>query len=91
MAHTPGPWRAELGDVPYAEFENEAWIVDCDAHSVCTLDGPADCNMANAHLIAAAPDLLAACEIALEASEHEHVRKALRAAIARATQTPEAK
>lgn len=55
---TARPWVAVLGDVPYAEFENEAWTVNGTAGSICTLDGPKDQNEANARLIAAAPDLL---------------------------------
>jgi len=55
MKHTPGPWKADNWAT--------GWTVSApDSHySVCHLE---DCNNAeaNAHLIAAAPDLLEACK-----------------------------
>jgi hypothetical protein len=61
--HTPGPWTV-------AEYEDEAYIVDRDGHSAqgitsVRLSG-AGMNyseaLANAHLVAASPDLLEALE-----------------------------
>ena len=66
MRHTPGPWRA--GPNPAGEFSNEIvvrpvgdfphgrWIADCGA-----LDDPE--RIANARLIACAPDMLAALKL----------------------------
>lgn len=51
--HTPGPWVADLGD---QERTSEVWagdVIIADVHSHVTGQGHAD-----AHLIAAAPDLL---------------------------------
>lgn len=62
---TPGPWVAELNDTPYAELP-ETWTIDSDSGGICTVDCPEDDRAANALLIAAAPDLLAAAETALK-------------------------
>lgn len=54
--HTPGPWVAdvdELGAIVEASERN-------DERAVAVCRGPD--KAANAHLIAAAPDLLAACK-----------------------------
>ena len=61
--HTPGPWHYETGDdgaVVYTGFTIAKIPIDgSDWQS-------------NAHLIAAAPDLLAALEAALTAVEYYH-------------------
>jgi hypothetical protein len=55
MMPTPGPWRA-----------NGQTVFDCDGDEICTCgECVADRHNADARLIAAAPDLLAACEAAL--------------------------
>lgn len=54
----PGPWLAEKGDVPYAEFDGEAWQVNSDAGSVCTVDAPEVVAEADAGLIAAAVNFI---------------------------------
>jgi hypothetical protein len=65
--HTPGPWRA----TPYSVFSTrqdrrtETIVARCRLSVARTAEG-----LANAHLIAAAPDLLAACEEALEMAEY---------------------
>ncbi len=86
MPHTPGPWKAERHDAA------GSIIIDgAGPHNV----GIATVNRyerhdveANARLIAAAPDLLAACEYALawmEAREcHSEDSYALRETIAKA-------
>jgi hypothetical protein len=52
---TPGPWRA-----------NGQTVFDCDGDEICTCgECVADRHNADARLIAAAPELLAACEAAL--------------------------
>lgn len=66
-AHTPGPWR--VGDAGFTVFGPKR-----EAPSpvrIATMPGigtpiPTDAVRANARLIAAAPDLLAACEDAAE-------------------------
>jgi hypothetical protein len=52
--HTPGPWRVDIADTvkgPNGERVADAWIHEA-----------IEVSEANARLIAAAPDLLAACE-----------------------------
>ena len=56
--HTPGPWTA------YNRIGNrilQTWRVSCDEGGICQLDDSrtGDQQVANAHLIAAAPALLA--------------------------------
>ena len=96
-AHTPGPWvasrdtyrdRAHRRDAVAAWVErreaDDLWIVEAGDGSSVLVGGEA-----NARLIAAAPDLLAACEAALRAFEDMEDRapieecRQLRAAIAR--------
>jgi hypothetical protein len=63
MSHTLGPWKiGESNAYPYiyASRAIESQQVGCH---VATLARTRDCD-ANARLIAAAPDLLAACEFA---------------------------
>ena len=81
--HTPGPWRictCDLGYQPLGHRDAEKRIVIRASPSV----------QANARLIAAAPELLAACIDALEVEENmaqcpdSELAKRLRAAIAKA-------
>lgn len=85
QGHTPGPWEVRLSsgsDGRFISIIGETWplahvytneIVECEA---------------NARLIAAAPDLLAACKEAdALLNDTTAVRKILRAAIAKATKT----
>lgn len=72
--HTPGPWRVSkiTNDVSVCGqridcFEVESpkdccWIAQVQNHTACTATEPGN---ANAHLIAAAPDLLKACKEAI--------------------------
>jgi hypothetical protein len=56
--HTPGPWRFN----PVGEVRGADWnVVVCDTYG----NGDDDVADADARLIAAAPELLAACERAL--------------------------
>jgi hypothetical protein len=93
--HTPGPWKVE--PYPLNVCAPGASPRGNDL-AICTCDGPADeTGIANARLIAASPDLLAACEFDLvelrakfpDVSESCFngfaVVKVLRAAIAKAT------
>lgn len=71
-AHTPGPWA--VCDEPPNEYWYKGLTIGvadpgdarrvCDVHDWGLAFGD-EMTKANAHLIAAAPDLLAACEFAL--------------------------
>lgn len=89
-SRTPGPWKAE--------FRN-GWcdgIIGPDGHDIVKTDsGVYPPNEADAHLIAAAPELLAACEATLNSLEEScveededdallHLLWQVRAAVARA-------
>ena len=74
MSHTPGPWTAHRCE--------HGWHIGPQPDGVCTIHDNADGSRmaehtANARLIAAAPDLLAACNVA---------RVALEAAVGNAAQ-----
>ena len=59
MPHTPGPWKVMQGVVrPRVSTADGSTTV---AGNICSL-GNAEIGEANARLIAAAPDLLAACK-----------------------------
>lgn len=65
MSHTPGPWFLNS----YMRHQIRA-SGECEEHCVA-YSYPSSANSgANARLIAAAPDLLAACKQALGAFEH---------------------
>jgi hypothetical protein len=94
--HTPGPWQWD-GNVCEYDPENEApWLVS-DAYAVggetslsgVVLKGTINCQTeANARLIAAAPELLAALELFIADVQPwtDSERKSIaRAAIAKAT------
>lgn len=89
--HTSGPWHVAESPNHHSPFITNATGKGTIANSV---HGTTSAEQeANARLIAAAPELLEACETALEnlaplySSEHL-VMKRLRAAIAKATQQP---
>jgi len=85
--HTPGPWKYSTNVGP-----TKALIVENDGSTVVEIGNRTHDSrfVHNARLIAAAPDLLEACKVALESSEDEygggwtHVNDALRGAIAKA-------
>jgi hypothetical protein len=92
MAHTPGPWIYDIDDRPGMEW-NIHILTEADLDKrICfmTSDGPSEDN---ARLIAAAPDLLAACEayaawaatVTEGAPDLRPIREQIRAAIAKAT------
>jgi hypothetical protein len=71
MKHTPGPWLISTT----SEIESgDAWVV-CKLDKLCVIVDddnapepsfwPSEHEQEDAHLIAAAPDLLAACELVL--------------------------
>jgi hypothetical protein len=77
--HTPGPWRAILGkngDYDHAITSDASGYGDSRVGWV--REYPHEVGIANARLIAAAPDLLAACEHLLFANklfsepDHKH-------------------
>lgn len=70
--HTPGPWKV-VADEQYDRFAEADRIVGYDIKSADGeivgsegISGDSEINLANAHLIAAAPDLLDALERILE-------------------------
>lgn len=79
--HTPGPWELAWDEGTWIQTEGDPYghgvMHVADARGWGHLTGTNSCNMdddtafaiqcANARLIAAAPDLLAACEAALDA------------------------
>ena len=91
-AHTPGPWRLTIYKITEGEkVISYGWsIVDAKSRSVPlhSIDGSKQA-LANARLIAAAPELLEALQGALESMETGvtslGVIRAARAAIAKAT------
>lgn len=112
MAHTPGPWVVNNFEpttygADWVDGPDRRVIADC-SHIVArgphgySLDVDPDEIAANAHLIAAAPDLLSACKMALVSlrerksfidmperrGDTEFVREQLRAAVAKAEPTP---
>jgi hypothetical protein len=80
--HTPGPWRIleksrkmrssiEIAHNHGKTFTIMAYPPEGSQHRVCVIDGPSNRDLysvctANARLIAASPELLEACQDALE-------------------------
>lgn len=91
--HTPGPWTVEVDQgsvVVWSKFKSQKTGDDGDDRHVVAIPdwGPMDKREADARLIAAAPDMLAALQMMLDAHgglEQSPAAKAARAAIARAT------
>jgi len=88
--HTPGPWRL------YRRAFNHAYVIESDDVLVARMVGVNDTVTANARLIAAAPDLLAALQDMLATHTARNVcglerltqvHQAARAAIAKAKQS----
>jgi len=63
-AHTPGPWDVQKAWRDRTEPSNH-WVY-ADGLFIAEVDGERPEALANARLIAAAPELLAACKTALE-------------------------
>ena len=82
MQLTPGPWEL------HPHGDNEGDIHGSDGQLVCMMregdTAPEEDWSADARLICAAPDLLAACKLALTAGDHQYVQFILRDAIAKA-------
>lgn len=93
--HTPGPWRQDSlgGTSIWAEPRGGACIADCEADSFSgrTQSRPLDERVANARLIAAAPELLAVAQYVVDRAEWQRwdekdaLLVMVRAAIAKAT------
>jgi len=78
--HTPGPWRAKGHCIETEEYSFN-WVASVQTSNVPEWE-------ANARLIAAAPDLLEACQRALAeavADDQDEWFANMRAAIAKAT------
>jgi hypothetical protein len=58
--HTPGPWFAEAVDGRWCVWDDAGIACICDVHAGVE---PDPSGAEHAHLIAAAPDLLAALEV----------------------------
>ena len=69
--HTPGPWHV-TGD--YVRNENDGLVGEA-LNLWANVKTPTDERKANARLIAAAPDLLAACRCALADMEGSYSRE----------------
>ena len=88
--HTPGPWKQENNPLNIVNYNApKGHPVDIARANCPDLDRLWDAATANARLIAASPDLLAACEEALRFTanvEHDQpvLRRQLKAAIAKA-------
>lgn len=85
MQHTPGPWKYGY-ERPTAQDPEEQWAIVTIAggHIVANVN-PDSRQDANARLIAAAPDLLAALEAVVFISDRKHdAWDKARAAIAKA-------
>lgn len=85
LKHTPGQWVARLDPNAYLQ---DGWCVGVEDN----IDEVAVCSEKDAHLIAAAPDLLDALQRLLNAEHDEYLtphglRNLARAAIAKATNT----
>ncbi len=66
--HTPGPWHLNGTSAWADSCKDRGSIFTCQLRTGTHI--PADQNEANARLIAASPDLLAACKTALYWAEH---------------------
>ena len=78
--HTPGPWRV-------VDSWNDHMVEGQNGEEIIWQDGPHDTptiNEANARLIAAAPDLLAALEYAIKQVPELETVPGIAAAIAKA-------
>lgn len=91
--HTPGPWTYEAGPIGEPDVEDPAFLIvepSDEAEVVGAIYAPIRNNAteANARLIAAAPELLAALEDALHLMDTQNNRQAAKiisAAIQKAT------
>ena len=70
MKHTPGPWKHHLApedNAPEWAYRFQYWVDSSGNVPIADIRGIGDpTTAANARLIAAAPDLLEACQYAFE-------------------------
>lgn len=96
MAHTPGPWRVEINTEEDADWARKWPTIVADEYEVVGTEGlygDIETDIANARLIAAAPDLLEALKAydqwadktICTDQELKKIREQMRAAIAKAT------
>lgn len=86
MEHTKGPWKLFEKYIPY---EYDYFYVKTKAKCICSISFTKDEEQrANAHLIAAAPDLLEACKATLEAIQgaDDYLERKIKQAITKAGQ-----
>jgi hypothetical protein len=91
MKSTPGPWKIRnhwiTDSTEIVTIGTIQVVTPLDATLNIDLEVGAPSNPANAHLIAAAPDLLEACKYALQELEEEnfpHTKDALTKALTKA-------
>lgn len=65
VGHTPGPWHVGMRPGPMIYAKDGGWVARCDLSLMSD-------QAANARLIAAAPDLLAACEAMLDYEDMDY-------------------
>ncbi len=77
--HTQGPWHVDFGLIASGSFNNTKRIAVLVDQKQQPIDFPEvdlgefEEELANARLIAAAPDLLKACEMVLEQIKHSRL------------------
>lgn len=81
--YTPGPWRVADEQIQCEKPNQYGNFIVVTCQRELTVE-----DVANLHLIAAAPELLEACRQALNPSEYSNFWPNLRAAIAKATGRP---
>jgi hypothetical protein len=98
VKHTPGPWgiAISISNLGFVEVRDKDGLGknilasvggNCLSHHAGSPVMP-DEALANARLVAAAPDLLAACEAALKGVLDPDARKQMKAAVAKAKGQP---
>ncbi len=90
LTHTPGPWRAMCRDIAYVDGQEwpEEKFLQWEVDGPSVPSGRGEFYQADALLIAAAPELLAALQtimLSVAGCERDPKWEAARAAIAKAT------
>jgi hypothetical protein len=88
MKHTPGPWRAfnhswEYTSILAPNFDHAVARLDISHTTEEAQESDEALMAANAHLIAAAPELLEALRSMLEDDDHDEAKRKARAALAK--------
>lgn len=76
MKHTKGPWKAHFDGVgtPYYQYNQYVTAPNCGGELIAKVQNMDEAE-ANAHLIASAPDLLEALEVARGALDYAYFQK----------------